>query len=280
MARFRIRFLLHEMDLAQGEFLIGRAASCQLTLDDPLVSRQHARIVIHSDRATVEDLGSRNGVRVNGRAIEGLLTLEDGDKVRIGTQQLILRCIDETEGRNRRATGFMIHCAQCGLPYSTDSRACPNCGQGELEVIEEPTSTVQNAWNLELLVETMRRAQDLGRTQDLERLLVRARAEMENAHELVDRRRLDQLADTAVRYAVDSGDIEWARWALSLYAQHRVVPRLEVGQRLSLLPMADRNTLAPVLDEVVRSVRPEAIIDGVDEESVQTLKILAGRQGS
>ncbi len=275
LARFRIRFLVHEIDLPVGEVIIGRSAGCQLTLDDPLVSRNHARLTVHADHASVEDLGSRNGVRVNGRAIEGVTILGDGDRVRIGTQQLIVRRIDEEASRNRRATGFMIHCAQCGLPHSTDARICPNCGQGESIAVEEPTSTVQSAWNLELLVETMHRAQDLGRPQDLERLLVRARDEMERSpHELVDRRRIDQLADCAVRFAVDSGDIDWARWALHLYAEHGIVPRPEVGKRLSLLPPVDRSTLAPAVDEMVRSLRPEAVMDVVDEESIQTLRNL------
>lgn len=280
MARFRIRFLLHEMDLAPGEFLIGRAATCQLTLDDPLVSRNHARLVVRPDAATIEDLGSRNGVRVNGRVIDGLVTLKDGDRVRIGTQQIVLRRIEEQEIKNRRATGFMVHCNQCGLPYATDVQVCPNCGEGGPISSEEPTSTIQSAWNLELLVETMRRARDLGRNQDLERLLVRAREELDQAGETVDRRRLDQLADTAVGFAVDTGDIEWARWALQLFAGHGLVPHPDVGKKLSLLPPSDRVTLVPTLDEVVRSLRPDAIADGLDEESMRTLRALirdAGR---
>lgn len=279
MARFRIRFLLHEIDLPPGELVIGRAASCQMTLDDPLVSRNHARLSIGAEVATLEDLGSRNGVRVNGRAIEGIISLADGDRIRIGTQQMVLRRIDENAVNNRRATGFMIHCAQCGLPYSTDVQVCPNCGEGEAAASEEPTNTAQSAWNLELLVETMRRAQDLGRPQDLERLLVRAREEMQHAHEVVDARRLDQLADTAVRFSVDSGDLEWARWALQLYAEHGMVPRPEVGKRLSLLPERDRTTLAPAVDQMVRSMRPQAGADGADEESIRTLRNLVRGAG-
>ena len=274
LARFRIRFLLHEIDLPPGELIIGRAASCQVTLDDPLVSRNHARLLIGPEDASLEDLGSRNGVRVNGRAIEGTVSLADGDRIRIGTQQMVLRRIEENAVNNRRSTGFMIHCAQCGLPYSTDAKWCPNCGDGEGAASEEPTNTAQSAWNLELLVETMRRAQDLGRSQDLERLLVRAREEMQQAHEVVDRRRLDQLADTAVRFAVDSGDLEWARWALRLYAEHGMVPRPEVGKRLSLLPAHERTTLAPAVDQMVRSIRPQSGGDGSDEESIRTLRNL------
>lgn len=285
MARYRFRFPQYEMDLTPGEIFIGRGFNCQITLDDPLVSRRHAKMVVGVDAATIEDLGSRNGVRVNGRSIDALTTLVDGDRIRIGTQQMMVRRIDENETRNRKATGFMIHCRKCSLPYSTESRVCPNCGHGEASAVpepessgpaDEPTSSVQNAWNLELLVETMRRAQELGRSHDIERLLVRARGEVDQTSEIVDRRRIDQLADAAVRFAVDSGDMEWARWALGLYAQHGVVPRPEVGRRLSLLPVDERTTLLSMVDRVVRSVRPDAIADGTDEESMRTLRDLAG----
>src|SRR3954469_23152323 len=89
LARFRLRFLLQEIDLPQGDTVIGRSATCQVTIEDPLVSREHARIRIAGDRATIEDLGSRNGVQVAGVAIAGLHSLRDGERVRIGTQEMV-----------------------------------------------------------------------------------------------------------------------------------------------------------------------------------------------
>ncbi|MDB5216784.1 MAG: hypothetical protein JWO86_4711, partial [Myxococcaceae bacterium] len=40
--RFRLRYLQHDLELNEGTFAVGRNASCQLSLDDPLVSRRHA----------------------------------------------------------------------------------------------------------------------------------------------------------------------------------------------------------------------------------------------
>ena len=51
MARYRLRFLLQEFDLPRGTTLIGRSSECQVTIEDPLVSRQHARILIDGDEA-------------------------------------------------------------------------------------------------------------------------------------------------------------------------------------------------------------------------------------
>jgi DNA-binding NtrC family response regulator len=51
-----------------GEVTIGRAEDCAVRIDDPSVSRAHARLVIGAT-VTIEDLGSTNGVRIAGRAI-------------------------------------------------------------------------------------------------------------------------------------------------------------------------------------------------------------------
>ena len=91
MNRFRLRFLLQEIDLPQGDTLIGRSANCQVTLDDPLVSREHARIRIAGASATLEDLGSRNGTTVGGVKITGAVPVESGTVIRIGRTTLELR---------------------------------------------------------------------------------------------------------------------------------------------------------------------------------------------
>jgi hypothetical protein len=87
---FRLRYRQHDLELHDGRFLIGRSASCQLSLDDPMVSRQHAALVVSGQTITVEDLGSRNGVQVNNRTIEGPHPVVLGDVVKIGSQEMTL----------------------------------------------------------------------------------------------------------------------------------------------------------------------------------------------
>ena len=84
MNRFRLRFLLQEFDLSGPEVVIGRSSECQITIEDPLISRKHARIAIDADEARVSDLGSRNGVRVNGRLVKGEQVLKDGAALSVG----------------------------------------------------------------------------------------------------------------------------------------------------------------------------------------------------
>src|ERR1700716_3944594 len=88
--RFRLRYLHHDLELTTGEFAIGRSPECQLSLDDPLVSRRHARLIVANDGVVIEDLQSRNGVTVNGHRIAARTPLSAGDKITIGSQELTL----------------------------------------------------------------------------------------------------------------------------------------------------------------------------------------------
>ncbi len=85
-----LRFHDKDIELPPGEFVIGRAASCQLSLDDPLVSRQHATLTVTPEAVVLADLGSRNGVRVNGGRIAGKRGLSHGDQILIGSQDMVL----------------------------------------------------------------------------------------------------------------------------------------------------------------------------------------------
>ena len=87
---YRLRYQQHDLDLTDGQFVIGRAATCQISLDDPMVSRNHAKLTVKGERVTVEDLGSRNGIRVNGQQVTGQRQLSVGDIVGVGSQDLLL----------------------------------------------------------------------------------------------------------------------------------------------------------------------------------------------
>jgi pSer/pThr/pTyr-binding forkhead associated (FHA) protein len=88
--KYRLRYQQHDFELSDGEFVLGRGSECQLALDDALVSRRHASIFIDGDDVFVDDLGSRNGVRVNGERIGGRTRLAEGDKIRMGDQEMAL----------------------------------------------------------------------------------------------------------------------------------------------------------------------------------------------
>jgi pSer/pThr/pTyr-binding forkhead associated (FHA) protein len=68
-----------ELELAAGA-VIGRGPECDVRLDDPLVSRRHARVV----GTAIEDLGSANGLFLNSRRSEGVTPLRVGDVIQLG----------------------------------------------------------------------------------------------------------------------------------------------------------------------------------------------------
>jgi hypothetical protein len=78
------------LDLNKAVTVIGRANECELRLDDPGVSRRHAEIRVNGGEAEVIDLGSTNGIRVNGKAVPSARLL-DGDRIDLGSTSLVFR---------------------------------------------------------------------------------------------------------------------------------------------------------------------------------------------
>jgi pSer/pThr/pTyr-binding forkhead associated (FHA) protein len=56
--------------IGPGRTVLGRARTCDVTVDDPSVSRQHAELRPEGEGWLVADLGSTNGTFVNGRRIQ------------------------------------------------------------------------------------------------------------------------------------------------------------------------------------------------------------------
>jgi len=229
LARFRLRFLLQEFDLSGTEVLIGRSSDCQVTIEDPLVSRRHARIRLTEEQALVVDLGSRNGVRVNGTAIQGEKPLEDGDRIRIGTQELVFFVVKEV-GRQTRATGFMKVCSQCGTPFPQESPQCPHCGAestAEEDTISGLMVEPRRSWTFQLLGEVIERALGSGRSIEAERLMRRAARELDERLGTGDRLEAgdtELVAHYATRLSGLVNNPEWVSWALGLYRIHETVP--------------------------------------------------------
>ena len=72
------------------ECVLGRSTDADFVLEDPLVSRRHARVFRDGSGYSVEDLASRNGTVVNARKVQRQ-KLEDGDVIVIGTTELVFR---------------------------------------------------------------------------------------------------------------------------------------------------------------------------------------------
>lgn len=72
---------LQELPLTRAELVVGRGEEADIVIDEPLVSREHARLVWQDGAFVVVDLGSTNQTRVNGERVLRA-RLEPGDELR------------------------------------------------------------------------------------------------------------------------------------------------------------------------------------------------------
>lgn len=77
--------------LSEGENVVGRDPACAVVIEEPDVSREHARIAIDRDSVTIEDLGSKNGTFVDGVRIREKHALSPGSEIRLGETVLTFR---------------------------------------------------------------------------------------------------------------------------------------------------------------------------------------------
>jgi pSer/pThr/pTyr-binding forkhead associated (FHA) protein len=132
--------------LPRGELLVGRNSESFLRIDDPAVSRDHARLKV-GDSVTLEDLGSTNGTLINGKRIDGVVQIADGDELTIGSRTFSLRLgaqeeaydpDDETPVTQPVPIFHDTGSPRPGLGGSGEhllERTCPNCGPVPLSTI-------------------------------------------------------------------------------------------------------------------------------------------------
>jgi pSer/pThr/pTyr-binding forkhead associated (FHA) protein len=77
--------------LAVGGNTVGRHPDNDVVIPSTHVSRRHCAVLVSADGGCfIQDLGSRNGVHVEGERIEHPLELREGDVIRLGDQLLVL----------------------------------------------------------------------------------------------------------------------------------------------------------------------------------------------
>ena len=84
----------HELD--GGRAVIGRSKDCDIQLADPNVSRKHAEVRQEGAAYWVVDLGSTNGMEVNGRR-QKRAKLRQGDRITLGSTELVFKRETEPE---------------------------------------------------------------------------------------------------------------------------------------------------------------------------------------
>ena len=215
---FWIEYHGDSIELRGGQLLIGRSAMCRLVLDDPLVSRQHAEFRVEDGFVTLYDLKSVNGVFVNGRRVERQLRVSPGDRITIGSQDLILRArmIDQPSERattNRRRFAETMHEQRADGYESQPNNLTPGADSGD-------DSTIQGD-GLDLLATVADKVLAMRRGDDAERILATY------LNTLLDKYRSGNLcppaiAEKAITYAVKLASVtnkpRWVDYAIEFYS--------------------------------------------------------------
>jgi hypothetical protein len=244
--QFWLRFAKREIPIIGGETVIGRGEGCDIIINESLVSRRHARVLIDEGRPCIEDLGSANGTFVNQQRLHGRAVLFPGDHVFIGTCEIevIRRMVEERptlvdfdgEGRQTPPSGVgAFHKVKVPEPSnSPEMRAVAPTGV-TLRPGEQATAEVDAFEYLGRLADKMF---TMGRVDAARRIL------SSHLDDLVEGARNGRpltpaLVDTAGRYAVklahETLDGKWVDVAVEVHLIACRPMREETVQQLSAL---------------------------------------------
>ncbi len=241
-------------DVQTQPIVIGRSAVCQLVLDDALVSRRHAQVLLLDDAVVVEDLESVNGVYVNGERVDRRRELQPGDRVVIGKQEMVVH------GRTRTAPP-----AARTMRFSAETLTGVDAQSfGARPTLAEPMPTEDDATRegdaLELLGGVADKVLALGRGEEAEKILSSYLTNMLESAErgTVEPKTAEKGVGYAVKLAGATGKGSWVDYAFNLFkVLKRPLPGEVVDELYSVLRRVSGVNLAGLRDyvAVLRGVR-------------------------
>jgi hypothetical protein len=254
---YRLRYQSTDLEMPPGEFVVGRSSSCHLALDDALVSRRHAVFQVSDDALTVEDLGSRNGISVNGRKVEGAHPVGHMDRVTIGSQELLIVEVGRRIQGNRPTQEYAL-CEACSSPVDADASHCPSCGTAlpdgrglanatlEMKSPFAPTGAGgapgTDGGTFHLIAGIAEKGLAMRRYDEAERMLAAPlEAMLERARKGI--RVPDDQARQATRFALDlAGNLGRSRWIDWVFRLHEATHQLLTADTIDRLYELVRKT--------------------------------------
>lgn len=220
-ARTRRFWLEHggqNIELRRGRLVVGRSSGCQIVLDDSMVSRRHAELVVSDESVVVQDLGSVNGIYVNARRVQNSQRMNDGDRLQIGQREFVLHSVQrDTAPLADRAMSETLHGDARALTANLESEDQTHVG----DVFDVLGSVADKVLALE-------RGDEAERI--LSGVLLTLLREAESGKD-VSPAVAERAATYAVRIASATGRPTWLDYTVDLYAKlRRVLPLAVVDQ--------------------------------------------------
>jgi pSer/pThr/pTyr-binding forkhead associated (FHA) protein len=202
----KLRFRGQDLLLAQGQFLIGRQ-SAHIVIPSKMVSRRHALVLVGAEGTRIQDLGSVNGVYVNGQRLDRTArALSDGDRIVIGGEELVFNVV--------RPAYEDVSIQE--ITVAGEDAIVPSAEEEEEEDHYQPTHRVSS---LDLLGPIADKALAMSRNEDAERLLGEHLSSI-LADARAGRRVLPNVLDKASHYAVllaqSTGKGGWFDYVIAL----------------------------------------------------------------
>jgi two-component system NtrC family sensor kinase len=136
--------------LEDDEVIIGRDQACQVCFEDRTLSRQHARILVNGDNLTVEDLGSVNGVLVNGvRLNKSDLKVED--RLTLGKVEVIVRPATDDIPKVEKLPQPLSSAEEPTLLHQPDDQQVFQPSDSEPAAVMNITQTLSSSMLMDLL---------------------------------------------------------------------------------------------------------------------------------
>lgn len=217
--RFRLLHRGREIPLESGEYTIGRGAGSDVLIDDPLVSRRHARLLVNDTTALLEDLQSENGVFVNEQRVRRSVRLSDGDRILVGTEEIAFLASAEHE----RPSGPIEVASPSSAPWRVTKKMATAA----------PSTLEADAF--EYLGQIAERMIRMKRGQTAERLLSGHLEEVISAvraSAAVDRDIVDAAAVNALRLALGLREPGWVDYVIELHLALKIPPSAVVTTAL------------------------------------------------
>ena len=196
-----------EHRLSKGSILLGRGSGVDIVLVGPLISRRHAELRQTDDGLMVIDLGSRNGVFVNGHQVSSPTCVSDGDSLSLGDDTFVL--IELQDAAKRRATWTKMRAVRESSPVLAGTNA-----------VDEVSVATRRGDALSMLGVVVGEALALGRGQEAEHLIgSHLVAALSDAS--LGRGVAPEVARSAANYAVKlatvTGKATWLDFTFRLY---------------------------------------------------------------